>query len=225
MNADLNGPNQQSTNPSTNEKENEDIEAVKGALEVKTPIRHMFLRLFGKPLAKRQTRRGSLPHTTKRGVAEFTELLDDSQLSRAVKLALRAYARRAATASPQTVFHPLLVGIRLMEHGFDTDTATVGILHDVLESPGLSPAELDAAGLPKRVVDAVIGLTHVPEIESYGDYLSSVAQDPIAAAVLVYDIATHGAAPAGVEMYPEDIIIAVLSGLKNGKQATGMKQK
>lgn len=208
-----------------NEKGNADVEAVKITSAVKAPLWNKLLQLVRKLRIFRLSHRGDLPAGTKHGVADFTDLIGSSQISIAVKLMLRAYAKRTADARCQSAVHPILVGMRLMEHGFGVDIVTVGILHDVLDSPGLVPADLYAFGMPKRVVDAVIGLTYIPEIESYDDYLSSVARDEIAATVLVYDIVTHGAAPKDVDMYPEDIIITVLGRLKHEMQTTGMRQK
>lgn len=84
------------------------------------------------------------------------------------------------------VWHPQAVARRLeME---DHETIAAAWLHDVLEdSDKFGPDDLIKAGIPRRVVDAVVCLTK-RKGESYESYLTAVRADPIARKVKVADM-------------------------------------
>ena len=80
------------------------------------------------------------------------------------------------------------MGLRLLCDGFEADIVETAILHDALDGTGMSPDELENYAVPKAVVDAVVSLTHIPEIETYEEYVDHVSGNDVAAIVLLYDM-------------------------------------
>jgi (p)ppGpp synthase/HD superfamily hydrolase len=63
----------------------------------------------------------------------------------------------------------------------------VAFLHDTIEDTNATVADLIIAGVPQRVVDAVLALTKLPH-EPYETYLVLVKMDPLALEVKILDI-------------------------------------
>ena len=63
----------------------------------------------------------------------------------------------------------------------------VAYLHDVVEDTGLTGGELEAMGVPRKVVRRVELLTK-PEGAPYMDYVGKVSEDPVAAEVKYCDL-------------------------------------
>lgn len=101
----------------------------------------------------------------------------------ALHLALKAYTGQRDKAGKTYILHPL----RLM-HRMETevDMATA-LLHDVLEDSDLGSADLEAAGIPAQVIEAVECLTR-KEGESYEAFIERVAENPLATRVKLADL-------------------------------------
>jgi (p)ppGpp synthase/HD superfamily hydrolase len=61
------------------------------------------------------------------------------------------------------------------------------VLHDVIEDTDVTLADLQIAGYPRPVIDAVDCLTH-RDGETYARYIERVATDPLATIVKVADL-------------------------------------
>jgi (p)ppGpp synthase/HD superfamily hydrolase len=79
--------------------------------------------------------------------------------------------------------HPLRV-MRAVSGPFARAAA---VLHDVLEDTDVSVEALRDAGLPDEVVDAVIALTHAPDV-GYAAYIEQVAKNAVAREVKLADL-------------------------------------
>ncbi len=83
------------------------------------------------------------------------------------------------------VFHPFYLATQM-----DDEASTcVALLHDVIEDHGdvYSFADLERAGFPASVLDALRLLTHAEGVP-YMDYVEALAEDPIARKVKAADL-------------------------------------
>lgn len=83
--------------------------------------------------------------------------------------------------------HPRRVAARLS----DAEAQAVALLHDVLEDTDATPNELRRAGMPDRVVEAVLALTKRADDESYDDAVRRAAAHPLARQVKAADVADN----------------------------------
>ena len=81
------------------------------------------------------------------------------------------------------VFHPF----HLAEQMPDELTTTVALLHDVVEDSDFSFEDLQNAGFPKEVLDAVALLTHDHDVP-YMEYVAALKSNPIAREVKLADL-------------------------------------
>lgn len=82
----------------------------------------------------------------------------------AMKIAYEAHKNQVDKGGVPYVFHPFY----LAEQMKTEDTVCVALLHDVVEDASVSIKELINAGFSKKVIDALILLTHkkgVPYME------------------------------------------------------------
>ena len=103
------------------------------------------------------------------------------------------------------VFHPFYLATQM-----DDEASTcVALLHDVIEDHGdmYSFADLERAGFPASVLDALRLLTHAEGVP-YMDYVQALAKNPIARKVKCADLRHNldtrridGAAPAKKDTY------------------------
>ena len=103
------------------------------------------------------------------------------------------------------VFHPFYLATQM-----DDEASTcVALLHDVIEDHGdvYSFADLERAGFPAPVLDALRLLTHAEGVP-YMDYVQALAKNPIARKVKCADLRHNldtrridGAAPAKRDIY------------------------
>lgn len=84
------------------------------------------------------------------------------------------------------VFHPIVVG---MAGSNDLEKA-VGFLHDVIENSSITFADLRAAGIDERVLQALQLVTHAKDVPYY-DYIQSIiaSENEVAIAVKLHDLA------------------------------------
>ena len=81
------------------------------------------------------------------------------------------------------IFHPL----RLMLAFVDSVDQMAAVLHDVVEDTEVELHDLEEAGYPPELVDAIDTLTHRPN-EPYNEYIERVAHHEIARRVKVVDL-------------------------------------
>ena len=84
------------------------------------------------------------------------------------------------------ILHPLRVALRLR----DDRERLAAVLHDVVEDTGVTVDELRERGLEENVVAAIETLTK-RDGEDYRAFIERVAQDPIARAVKLADLADN----------------------------------
>jgi hypothetical protein len=113
---------------------------------------------------------------------------DGVALERAIALACRAHRgqRYPAPCAEPFILHPLRVMLAV-DGALEQMTA---VLHDVLEDTTMTARDLQAAGLPDAVVEAVVVLTH-EDGRGYDAYIGEVASNDLARAVKKADISDN----------------------------------
>ena len=102
---------------------------------------------------------------------------------KALKISFSAHKDQLDKSGIPYVYHPYEVA-----SGFDTeDEVCVALLHDVVEDSGMTFDALIAEGFGERIVNALRLLTHSDDTP-YFEYIRSVAQNPLAAAVKLADL-------------------------------------
>lgn len=83
------------------------------------------------------------------------------------------------------VFHPFYLATQME----DEASTCVALLHDVIEDHGdeYTYTDLESAGFPKEVLDALHLLTHADGV-AYMDYVKALAENPIARKVKLADL-------------------------------------
>ncbi|MYW05281.1 HD domain-containing protein [Streptomyces sp. SID3343] len=112
-------------------------------------------------------------------IAGFT--LDD-----AVALARAAHDGQLDKGGHPYITHPL----RVMDNVDGIPARMAAVLHDVIEDTPVGADQLRAAGVPARIVDAVIALSKLPG-EPLEASMARAAADPIALVVKRADIADN----------------------------------
>jgi (p)ppGpp synthase/HD superfamily hydrolase len=111
-------------------------------------------------------------------------------LERAIEIAVRAHAGQLYPAGHGQrgpyVLH--LFRVMLSVEGWDARTAAV--LHDVIEDTSVTAADLREQGIPDRIVEAVVALTHRDE-DTYEAYVEALAPNPLARQVKLADLADN----------------------------------
>jgi (p)ppGpp synthase/HD superfamily hydrolase len=67
---------------------------------------------------------------------------------------------------------------------------TAAVLHDVIEDTSVTAEDLREQGIPDRVIEAVVALTHREE-DSYEAYVEALAPNPLARQVKLADLADN----------------------------------
>lgn len=104
-------------------------------------------------------------------------------LEKAIVLATQAHAGQLDTDGSPYIFHPL----RLMLVVHTPEQQMAAVLHDTLEHTQLSVQDLEEAGFPASVIEAVRILTR-PEDEPRMSAARRAMQHPIAYAVKLADV-------------------------------------
>lgn len=103
--------------------------------------------------------------------------------NRAMRIAYDAHSGQMDKCGTPYVFHPY----HLAEQMPDEVSTCVALLHDVVEDTDVTLEDL-AVEFPCEVVEALRLLTHDPAVP-YLDYVSMVAENPVARAVKLVDLA------------------------------------
>lgn len=107
----------------------------------------------------------------------YTELTN-----RAMRIAYDAHAGQVDKCGTPYVFHPY----HLAEQMDDEVTTCVALLHDVVEDTEVTVGDLSAE-FPPEVTEPLRLLTHDPAVP-YLDYISKLAENPVALAVKLADL-------------------------------------
>ena len=115
--------------------------------------------------------------------------MNDSLIVRnAFSVARSAHAEQTRRDGVTPYFrHVGEVAVRVRSNGGSEEAIAVAYLHDVLEDTQVTQENLEHAGFPAIVVEAVVAMTK-REGEPYEDYLQRVRANPLAAKVKVYDM-------------------------------------
>lgn len=107
-----------------------------------------------------------------------------SNLERAIAIAVEAHAGQRDKAGAPYILHPLRVMLRLTSD----NERVVGVLHDVCEDcPGWTLDRLRAEGFSEQVLTALDSVTKRDD-ETYEDFVSRAAENPIGRAVKLSDL-------------------------------------
>jgi (p)ppGpp synthase/HD superfamily hydrolase len=101
----------------------------------------------------------------------------------AILLAVQAHQGQKDKAGAPYILHPLRVMLRM---GSDVEMM-VAVLHDVLEDTQYTLLDLQQAGYPERVLEALDCLTR-RENETYGEFIERVKTNPLAHKVKIADL-------------------------------------
>lgn len=102
----------------------------------------------------------------------------------ATRLAYAAHAGQFDRSGLPYICHPLHVA----ESMPDELTTITALLHDVVEDSDWTLEGLRLEGFPEEVLEALMLLTHDKAVP-YMDYVAAVAQNPVAKAVKLADLA------------------------------------
>lgn len=114
------------------------------------------------------------------------------QTEKALKICFQAHKDQEDKAGLPYVFHPF----HLAEQMPDEASATVALLHDVVEDTEHTLEDLREMGFAPEVLEAVALLTHDPAVP-YEEYLIPIKANPIACCVKLADL-THNSDPTRV---------------------------
>ena len=103
---------------------------------------------------------------------------------KAMRIMFAAHGDQTDKSGVPYVFHPWHVA----ESMHDELTCTVALLHDVVEDTAMTLDDLRAEGFPEEVLTALALLTHDKDVP-YLEYVAKVAQNPLARAVKLADLA------------------------------------
>lgn len=108
-----------------------------------------------------------------------------SLTKKAIRLMFDAHKDQLDKGALPYVFHPF----HLAEQMPDEATTVAALLHDVVEDTDYTVEDMEAMGFGKPVCDALRVLTHDKSVP-YGEYITRIKKNPIAAAVKIADL-TH----------------------------------
>ena len=95
------------------------------------------------------------------------------QLARAIVIATNIHAGQFDKGGKPYILHPIRLMMQLM---FDTQLATIAILHDAIEDSkgALTIEDLEEMGFSPRVLSALRLLTHDPKDDYLGVYIVAI---------------------------------------------------
>ena len=104
-------------------------------------------------------------------------------IEKAIEIAAQAHRGQVDKAGSPYILHVLRVMLRMT----DQTDMVVGVLHDIIEDTSWTAVDLAAEGFPPEVV-RVIQLLSRNKGESYEDFISRLAPDPLARRVKIADL-------------------------------------
>lgn len=110
--------------------------------------------------------------------------IETGTLNRAIEIATEAHRGQVDKANEPYILHSM----RVMDHVDSLDEKIVGILHDVIEKNSQwSLGRLQGEGFKSTIIEAVDAMTRRAG-ESYEDFVSRAADNPISRAVKMADL-------------------------------------
>lgn len=116
-------------------------------------------------------------------VERNTNMIYTNMTKKALRLSFEAHKEQTDKGGMPYVYHPF----HLAEQMDSEVTATVALLHDVVEDTAYTIDDIIAMGFPKPVTDALDLLTHDTSVP-YMDYIATLKSNPIAKAVKLADL-------------------------------------
>ena len=104
-------------------------------------------------------------------------------IEKAIEIAAQAHRGQVDKAGDPYILHVLRVMLRMT----DQTDMVVGVLHDIIEDTPWTAVDLAAEGFPPEVVRVILLLSR-DEGESYEDFISRLAPDPLARRVKIADL-------------------------------------
>lgn len=108
----------------------------------------------------------------------YTELT-----KKAMGIAFEAHREQVDKSGLPYIYHP----VHLAEQMTDEVTTCVALLHDVVEDTDITFEQLEQAGFPKEVMEALRLMTY-DDAAPYMDYVAALKENPIAVAVKLADL-------------------------------------
>lgn len=105
-------------------------------------------------------------------------------IGKALEIAWKAHEGQTDKAGKPYIQHPLAVASRMETE----EEIAIALLHDVVEDTEVTFEDLEQAGFPQRVLEALRLLTHDPA-EDYFTYIERVKGNPLARKVKLADLA------------------------------------
>ena len=105
-------------------------------------------------------------------------------LERAIAIALRAHQGQTDRSGNPYILHPL----HLMDQMDSEFERMAAVLHDVVEDTEVTLADLEAAGFPQQVTEAVRLLTHDKSAVSYQEYVRRLRHNDLARKIKLADL-------------------------------------
>ena len=102
---------------------------------------------------------------------------------KAMAIAFNAHKEQVDKAGSPYIFHPF----HLAEQMATEDEVCVALLHDVAEDTDITLEDLRAQGFHKRIMDALVLLTHDDGVD-YMDYIKEIKSNPLAKKVKLADL-------------------------------------
>ena len=102
---------------------------------------------------------------------------------KAMQVCFAAHKEQVDKSGLPYVFHPF----HLAEQMTGEEAVCVALLHDVVEDSDYTPADLEAMGFPKAVVEGVALMTHDPAVP-YMEYVAAIGRHPVARVVKLADL-------------------------------------
>ena len=130
--------------------------------------------------------------------------MDGSEtLERAIEIAVRAHAGQLYPARDGERGPYVLHLFRVMLAVEGWEPRTTAVLHDVIEDTPVTADDLREQGIPERVVEAIVALTHRDE-DSYEAYVDALAPNPLAREVKLADLSDNLATNLAMPPTPEN---------------------
>lgn len=104
-------------------------------------------------------------------------------VKKTLKICCAAHEGQVDKSGLPYLLHP----VHLAEQMSTEEEICAALLHDTIEDTSLTPDDLRREGIPERVVQALLLLTHDPEVP-YMDYVRKIRQNGIARKVKLADL-------------------------------------
>ena len=108
---------------------------------------------------------------------------ESNLIEKAIAVAPKAHAGRKDKANEPYILHPLRVMLQMRTE----EERLAAVLHDVVEDSDTTIKDLQRAGFPAEVIEAVRLLTRLRE-DTYDEFIEKLKPDPLARRVKIADL-------------------------------------